>query len=268
MTGTETFPLIERPVEGRFLARLNRFACRVRLASGQTVVYLPNSGRLEELLQPGARILLEKRREGGKTQHDLLLVQTLGYPHGEPIWAGVDSRLPPKLIAWSLKHHPMEVFHGAKLLATEPRVGDGRLDLLLASDEGETYVESKSVNLVDLDGTARFPDAPTSRGRRHVTKLIELQGEGFGAALIFVVMRSDAKRLAPFIERDREFAAALRNAVASGVRVEAVQFQAGPSMRPLGSLPVVPSPPAFPGFWPPDGRTTPEAGTAAGAELL
>lgn len=241
---------IERPVEGRFLIRLNRFACQVRLAGGETKVYLPNSGRLEELLVPGARVMLERRRRGGKTQHDLLLVETASYPNGEPIWAGLDSRLPSKLIAWGLENDLIDAFVGMKLLASEPPVPGGRLDLLLGSSQGETYLEAKSVNLVDWEGTARFPDAPTGRGRRHLETLIELSQMGAGAAVVFVVMRGDARRFAPFVERDPGFAAALSEAADSGVQLVAFQFRAGPKMEPLGALPVDLSPTAFAGFWP------------------
>ncbi len=76
-----TYRWIERPQEARFLMRLNRFACQVEMGGRRIKVYLPNSGRLEELLLPGAKVLLEKRRTHGKTFHDLLLVQSRGYPH-------------------------------------------------------------------------------------------------------------------------------------------------------------------------------------------
>lgn len=254
MSHADSYGLIDRPVEGKFLARLNRFACRVLLDGAPTKVYLPNSGRLEELLVAGARVMLEKRRQGGKTEHDLLLVETTGFPEQEPIWAGLDSRLPPRLIAWAIERGLIEPFANAQVAANEPQMNGGRLDLLLRSGKGDIYVEAKSVNLVDREGTARFPDAPTERGRRHLETLSDLSRSGVGAAVVFVIMREDAELFAPFVERDREFAEALTRAAASGVQLTAFQFRAGATMEPIGSLPIVTSPPAFPGYWPPAGE--------------
>lgn len=244
------FRVIEDPIHGRFVERLNRFACLVSLDGTTTKVFLPNSGRLEELLQPEADVLLERRRETGKTHHDLLLARTPAFPTREPIWAALDSRLPPKLLAWAIDGEALTAFSGCKPSELEPQVVNGRLDLLLSCGDGVHYVEAKSVNLVDQSGTARFPDAPTDRGRRHLRELIRL-GRVATASIVFVVVREDAQRFSPFVERDPEFAAELRRAQREGVQIHAFQFQAGPSLRLLGALPVDLFPPEFPGFWPP-----------------
>ncbi len=39
------------------------------------------------------------------------------------------------------------------------------------------YVEVKGVTLI-IDGEARFPDAPTKRGTKHLEELIKLKKEG------------------------------------------------------------------------------------------
>ncbi len=244
------FPFVERPVQGRFVERLNRFACLVEVGDEPTKVFLPNSGRLEELLRPEAQVMLERRRESGKTRHDLLLIQTPSYPGGAPIWAALDSRLPPKLLAWAIEQDFLETFAGCKLESFEPPVPAGRLDLLLDCGGSTHYVETKSVNLVDRSGTARFPDAPTSRGRRHVDELRRLRAEGAQASVVFIVVREDAHSFAPFVERDSKFAAALRRAKEQGVTVLAAQFQAGTTFHFEGTLPVDLRPPPFPGFWP------------------
>jgi sugar fermentation stimulation protein A len=246
-----SYPLIQKPILGHHLERINRFACRVQIGAEQKKVYLPNSGRLEDLLIPGARVMLEKRREGGKTQHDLLLIESSRFPDRQPIWVGMDSRLPTRLLAWSIQNGLISTFGRPEEITQEPPIGGGRLDLKITSGRERHWIETKSVNMLDLDGTARFPDAPTSRGAKHLSALIDLTGRGANSWIVFTVMREDARAFSPFSERDATFSQGLADAQDSGVGILAFKFTAGPSMTFQGPLPVaIPARP-FPGVWDP-----------------
>ena len=111
-------------------------------------------------------------------------------------------------------------------------------DLLFDGPGGACYVEAKSVNLVE-DGVALFPDAPTTRGVRHLDELIRAVGEGSAAAIVFVVQRDDARSLRPHPTADPAFADALRRAVSRGVRALALACRFdGVGLEPVGMLPV------------------------------
>ncbi|HEY1015024.1 MAG TPA: DNA/RNA nuclease SfsA, partial [Herpetosiphonaceae bacterium] len=71
------------------------------------------------------------------------------------------------------------------------------------------------------DGLALFPDAPTSRGRRHLLELADLAERGIRAAVIFAVQRADGRALAVNRPIDPEFAAALEQVAGRGVEVYA-----------------------------------------------
>lgn len=71
------------------------------------------------------------------------------------------------------------------------------------------------------EGIGYFPDAVTSRGRRHLEELVELRVGGERAAILFVVQREDAKSLSPYDESAPEFGVALREAVRCGVEAYA-----------------------------------------------
>lgn len=66
-----------------------------------------------------------------------------------------------------------------------------------------------------------FPDAPTERGVRHILELARSLNEGFRAAVLFIVQRSDAKAFMPNDEVDPKFGMALREAAKHGVEVYA-----------------------------------------------
>ena len=63
------------------------------------------------------------------------------------------------------------------------------------------FVEVKNVTLVE-GGIARFPDAQTTRGIKHLHELIRLVKGGSRAAMLYVVQRSDAHGFEPAFDID------------------------------------------------------------------
>ncbi len=229
-------PWVTHPEYGVFRRRLNRFAALVVREGREEKVFLPNTGRLEDLLVPGRRVLLEHRREEGKTRRDLLAIEVPGFC-GTPIWVGLDARMSGPVLG--------EVFGGAR---SGPRRGMSVLDLYFPGED--LVVEAKSVNLLDREGVARFPDAPTLRGQRHLRELLELSRQGKRAALWFAVFREDARAFCVFRERDPEFARLYERLLTEGVQVRAYAFRVTPThLEFLGALPVCRTLSPFPGYW-------------------
>ena len=196
---------LEGLVEACFVARLNRFAAEVQVGGRPERVHVPNSGRMRELLRPGARVLLAPRDGVRRTAFDLVLVQ-----QGECL-VSVDARLPPALVAEALDAGPLPGLGPFHALHREVPLGHSRLDLRADGHQGTWYIETKSVTLV-RDGVALFPDAPTSRGARHLLELEAAVGQGFHAAVVFVIQRGDGGLFRPNEATDPVFAAALRRA--------------------------------------------------------
>ena len=88
----------------------------------------------------------------------------------------------------------------------------------MESARGLYLIEVKGVTLEE-GGAARFPDAPTERGVKHIRELQRAAEAGLGAALFFVVQMENMKSVAPNDETHPAFGAALREAAAHGVRV-------------------------------------------------
>ena len=202
-------------VEGRFIRRLNRFAALVEIDGKETLVHVANSGRMRELLVEGRRTFLKPA--GGnhrKTAFDLALVD-LGH-----CLASADARLPNLLVYEALAAKRLPQFVRYDHCRREVTYGESRLDMVLDGADGRCFLETKSVTLVS--GTVSlFPDAPTSRGAKHMRTLSNAARDGHRAAVVFVVQRGDAESLAPNDSADHEFGLALRRAVSEGVEVYA-----------------------------------------------
>ena len=219
---------------GLFVQRLNRFAVLVDLDGEQVVAHLPNSGRMRELLVLGHRALLVQRSgPNRKTGYDMVLVQYQG------LWVSVDARMPSALAFEALKQQALTPWCMYSQVKREAVYGDSRLDLELREGTRRCLVETKSVNLV-CQGRALFPDAPTTRGTRHMRTLMKAVAEGIAAGVLFVIQREDATSLSPYDEADPEFGRALREAAQSGVEVHAVRCRVSPEEIILvGPVPVV-----------------------------
>jgi sugar fermentation stimulation protein A len=211
-------------VEGRFLSRDNRFRVTVEVEGREVWAHLPNSGRLGELLVPGRRILLiERPGAGRKTGYDLILVEMEGR------WVSVDARLPNDLVAEALRAGKLVPLAGYPIVRREVPFGRSRLDFRLeAPDRAPCLVEVKSITLV-IDGLGCFPDAVTARGRRHVEELAGAVGEGYRAAVVFVVQRDDAVGVRPHDESDPDFGRALRESARQGVEIYACGCRVEPA---------------------------------------
>jgi len=204
-----------RTRRGIFQERPNRFLALVRVEDRILPSFLPNPGRMPELLTPGTEVVLkEVLKEDRKTDFDLIGV----FYKGQVV--SVDSRVPNKLVLEALKNGDIEELSEYNIIKPEYGYGHTRFDFFLANEHESCLLEVKSCTLVK-DGVALFPDAETERGRRHVRDLVKAKKEGYRACVLFVVQRTDAHVFTPNDETDLEFGKVLRDAAVNGVEVYA-----------------------------------------------
>ncbi|HYF65036.1 MAG TPA: DNA/RNA nuclease SfsA [Herpetosiphonaceae bacterium] len=214
-------------VEAAFLARPNQFLVEARLGDGTAVqAHLADRGRLLTQLVPGATLVLgHKPGAARKTQF-----QVAGVYVGSQL-VSLDTVLPNRLIEAALRAGAVPPFAGYGHVEREVRVGGSRFDFGLAplpptgaarlGERCPCLLEVKSVADVQADGLALFPDAPTTRGRRHLLELAELAERGVRAAVAFVAQRGDARAVAVNMAIDPAFGAALAEVAARGVEIYA-----------------------------------------------
>ena len=81
------------------------------------------------------------------------------------------------------------------------------------------FVEAKNVTAAVEDGVALFPDAPSTRGVRHLEVLQRLAERGGPAMLVFCAQRADVHEIRPADAIDPAYGRALRSALVAGVTV-------------------------------------------------
>jgi len=206
-------------LEAEFVDRPNRFLTRVKYNNRVVESHLPDPGRLKELLIPGASLLIKK--EGNPNRKTKFSTQAV-YLDSQLI--SLNSWLPNKFVEFLLKRKSIEFLEDWNFIRREIPFGKHRFDFLLERDKKPLYIEVKSVTLVE-NGIAKFPDAVTERGKRHVESLTKMTKDGINCMVLFVVQRPDAKFFKPQWERDPKFAKALLKAYDNGVNIKVIQSE-------------------------------------------
>ena len=207
-------------VPGTFRARPNRFIAHVEIAGHMEVCHVKNTGRCKELLIPGTTVYCQHHDDPGrKTAWSLIAVQK-----GDRL-INMDSQIPNKLAYDYVNRGGLGFV--PTLVKAEKTYGTSRFDLYYEAGERKGFVEVKGVTL-EQDGIARFPDAPTERGRKHLLELGKAASEGYEAWVLFVIQMSDIRHFEPNTATDPDFAEALRQAHQNGVKVIAVECAVTP----------------------------------------
>lgn len=209
-------------VAGRFLARPNRFIAYVKVGGEEIVAHVKNTGRCRELLIPGTTVYLQdwgEEHPGRKTRYDVIAVEK------GPLLVNMDAQAPNKVFAeWAQSGHFVE---GLTLLRPEVKWGNSRFDFCWEAGERRGFTEVKGVTLED-NGHARFPDAPTQRGVKHLEELILAKEAGYEAAVCFVLQMEGMRFFSPNDVTHPAFGDALRRAAEAGVRILAMECHVTP----------------------------------------
>ncbi|MDA8099892.1 MAG: DNA/RNA nuclease SfsA [Nitrospiraceae bacterium] len=208
--------LFENIIPATFLSRPNRFVLRCDLGGRTVNAYLPNPGRLWELLFPGTTVYLTKFPPSSERKLKYLAVAVLR--DGMPIM--LHTHHTNDVAAHLIRQNRIPGLEGAEIVKAEHTIGGSRFDFLLRKDGRDILLEVKSCTLVS-DGLAMFPDAISARATKHVEELAHLTGQGYGAAVLFVVGWPHARYFMPEHHTDLEFSRALYN-VRDRVMVRAV----------------------------------------------
>ena len=203
--------IYENTVAGTFVRRINRFTAEVLIDGETELVHVKNTGRLQELLLPGAKVTLQKKlNENRKTAYDLISVYKPKLK-----WVNIDSLAPNALIKQQLTSMNYD------LVRPEYTYGNSRIDFYMERNGEKFLTEVKGCTLADdlHPGTGLFPDAPTERGVKHLHELTKAAKEGYHCTIAFVIQMNGIHQVLPNEAKQPEFKEALVKAAKAGVQI-------------------------------------------------
>ena len=214
--------IIENLIQGKFVESPNRFTVVFETNQGKNeIAHLRDPGKLKELLIPKTKLLLRKAipNPKRKTQYDVIAVLNQG------IWVLINSGFHSDIAAYLIESRVIKEISNYSIEKREYTYGKSRIDFLLTNHENERMLlEVKGCTLVE-SGLAKFPDAPTIRGKKHLNELTHSIEDGFKSAVLFLIIREDALEFTPNTVMDPDFSAALRIANKRGVLVIIYSFK-------------------------------------------
>lgn len=200
--------------EGTFIKRINRFIAHVYIDGKLEVVHVKNTGRCQELFIEGRTVYLEKSNNPNrKTKYSLIAI----YKDNKLI--NIDSQVPNQVIYEAIEDGTIEGFKELTYLKREQTYGHSRFDIYYETKSSKGFIEVKGVTL-ENEGLAMFPDAPTTRGTKHVNELIQGQEEGYQNYIFLLIQLKEVHQFKPNKVTDPDFSKALKKAHESGVIVK------------------------------------------------
>jgi len=210
-------------INGKLLRRYKRFLSDIELEDGSIVIaHCTNSGTMKSCIEEGAPVYLSLAADPNrKTKFTWEMIFMNGG------WIGINTLIPNKLAFDAIMNGDIEKLKGYTTVKREVKFGDSRFDIYAENETEKCFVEVKNVTM-KAGNYARFPDAVTTRGRKHLETLIEVKKQGIRAVMLYVIQRMDVEVFGTAKEIDPEYAKALIKAMDNGVEVIAVQAKVSP----------------------------------------
>jgi sugar fermentation stimulation protein A len=207
----------DKIITAEFLSRVNRFVIECRIKGRKQLAYLPNPGRLYELLLPGRRLFL-KALPGFSS----LKFRTFGVVK-DGINVLLDTHYTNQVAKELIEGNLIDDFRGYKIIKEEVQYNNSRFDFLLSRGSERIFLEVKSCTLFS-NKLAMFPDAVSERAKRHILTLSQLSDERTRGAVLFVVNSPSAEYFLPEYHTDPEFSDALYS-VRNKILIKAVRLR-------------------------------------------
>lgn len=205
--------------EAIFIDRPNRYLANCKFSNGNIeAVHVHDPGRLKELLYSENRVLLQKATNPNrKTAWDIIAADADGE------WILINSKFHRYISQNVLNDETINPLGKLDSLKAEVKYKKSRIDYLVVKNGEKIWIEVKGVSL-SQNKKAMFPDAPTTRGQKHLKELMELKESGDRAAVFLLVLR-DSDIFEPKWETDPVFSELFYEAIEKGVEVYPILFE-------------------------------------------
>jgi sugar fermentation stimulation protein A len=208
---------------GRLIKRYKRFLADVKLDSGEIITaHCTNSGTMKTCLEENAEVYLtpidDPKR---KTKFTWEMIKINGD------WIGINTGNPNKLAFEAVQNGKIDKLKGYTEVKREVKFDDSRFDVMAQNEHETCFIEVKNVTLKE-ENYALFPDAVTTRGKKHLNTLIKVKEQGMRAVMLYVIQRIDVDTFAPAKEIDPEYAKTLKKAYEKGVEIIPILAKVSP----------------------------------------
>ena len=183
-------------IKGKLIKRYKRFFVDIKVNNSILTAHCPNTGSMMGLLDQGNDVWVTKNDNPNRK-----LKFTLEMIKVKKNLIGVNTHRANRIAEHGLKNKLFKEFKFVKKIKPEFKFSsDTRFDFLC----DKNIIEVKNVTLTRNKELAEFPDAITTRGSKHLLKLIDSKEKGYEPFVLFLTQIQGIKnfRIAKDIDKD------------------------------------------------------------------
>ena len=187
-------------IKGKLVKRYKRFFADIKVNKEFITAHCPNTGSMMGLLDINNEAWVTKNDDPKRK-----LKYTLEIIKVKNNLVGVNTHLANKIVAEGLQNNSFKEFKNLKTIQSEVFYNkETRFDFLVNKNNKKIFIEVKNVTLFRDNQKSEFPDAPTTRGTKHLKTLIDASKKGFKTYVLFLVQIENMKyfKIAKDIDKD------------------------------------------------------------------
>ena len=204
-------------ISGVLIKRYKRFFVDIKLKNKIITAHCPNPGSMLKLLKNGNPVWITKsNNEKRKLQYTLQVIEV------DKKKFCVNTHITNKIVKESLEKRQIKDLSEYNLVRPEKKFGSNtRFDFFLynTKKDKKAFLEVKSVSLSRQEGHAEFPDAITSRGKKHLESLMSANKQGYESYLMFLIQIEKCRSFGIASDIDPEYFKVFKDALQKNIKV-------------------------------------------------
>ena len=202
-------------ISGLFIKRYKRFFVDIKINNEIITAHCPNTGSMFGLLKKGNKVWISKSSNPNRK-----LKYTLEIIEDNYSKVGVNTHSTNKIVHHALQNDLIKEFDNFLEIKPETKFGlNTRFDFLVTHKKHKAFIEVKNVTLSRKKNLAKFPDAVTTRGLKHINELLKANKKGYKIFILFLIQRDDCKSFTIAKDIDPNYAIALNKAVKNKLKI-------------------------------------------------
>jgi len=205
----------ETLLQGVLIKRYKRFFTDIKYQNKIITAHCPNTGSMIGLLESGNKVWFSKSNDPKrKLKYTLQIIEV----NNNKI--GINTLLTNKIVFEALDSKKIKSLIKFNNIKKEVKFSDKtRFDFLLTNSKEKCFLEVKNVTLFRNRNIAEFPDAVTTRGKKHLIDLIKAKKNGYESYILYLIQREscDSFKIAKDIDKDYEIA--FKKAKKNGIKI-------------------------------------------------
>ena len=207
-------------IKGKLLKRYKRFFADIKVNNKIVTAHCPNTGSMQGLLNEGNDVFITEHNDPKrKLKFTLELIEV------NKILIGVNTHRANRIVQHGLENKLFSEFKSINTIKAEFKYSDDtRFDFLC----DKMIIEVKNVTLNRNENLAEFPDAITSRGSKHLIKLINSIKKGYKPFVLFLTQIQGISKFKIAKDIDNDYYQNYLLAKKSGVKFLAYRCKISP----------------------------------------